>query len=214
MTVCATSPAQAGGHLVADGTMKAIRGSSRMQIRFELQSRTPDRPAWHTLVAPGFGVWNSADPGVRRYVYQKRVEALAAPADYRMVLQFRWLDGNRQLAQQRRVTRVCRQPDVRPDLVPRRLAVKGAGGGARRYVVGVANSGGSDAGPSSVVVMINGSPLPAAAVPALRAGARTQIEMTGPRCAPGSNLVVRVDADGRVDESVEAGNELVRPCPG
>jgi hypothetical protein len=211
MTACETSLAQPGRYLVADGSMKALKGASRMQIRFELQSRTPDRPAWHTLVAPGFGIWNSADPSVRRYVYEKRVQALAAPADYRMVVQFRWLEGSRQVAQRRRVTRVCRQPDLRPDLVPRKLAVKGSG--ARRYVVGLANSGASNSGPFSVVLVVNGTPLPPAAVPGLESGGTTKIDFPGPRCAPGSNLVARVDAGGRVDERDEGGNELVRPCP-
>lgn len=112
LTGCATAPAR---YIAAEGMMRSLSGASRMQIRFELQSRTPDRPAWHTLVAAGFGIWNTADPSVRRYVYQKRVEGLAAPADYRMVVQFRWLDGTRVLAQQRKVTRVCRQPEARPD---------------------------------------------------------------------------------------------------
>lgn len=216
MTACATSLAQPDRHLVADGSMRALPGASRMQIRFELQSRTPARPAWHTLVAPGFGVWNSADPAVRRYVHQKRVEALAAPADYRMVVQFRWMDGSRLVAKQRRVTDVCRQPDMRPDLEPRQLTAKGRGAGdrARRYVVRIVNSGRAASGPFSVALIVNGTPLTSPAVASLPPGAKIQVEIPGPGCAPGSMLIVRVDPDGRVDEHDEAGNELVSPCQG
>ena len=123
MTACATAQTQAARFLVAEGSMKALRGASRMQMRFELQGRTAERRGWHGLSAPGFGVWSTADATARRYVYQKRVEALTAPGAYRMVVQFRWMNGSRQVAAQRRVTRVCRQPDLRPDLVPRDLAV-------------------------------------------------------------------------------------------
>lgn len=210
MTACATSAAQPGRYLVADGTMRTLKGASRMQIRFELQSRTRDRPAWHTLVAPGFGVWNTAGPGVRRYVYEKRVEALAAPAGYRMVVQFRWLNGSRSVAQQRRVTGVCEQPDRRADLVPRKLSVKGP----RRYELRLDNTGGSASGPFSVVMNVNGAALPGVAVAGLKAGGSTTVVLPGPRCVPGSSMVARVDPDGRVDERDEAANELATPCPG
>ena len=212
LTACSTSLSQPDRYLVAEGSMRATAGSSRLQMRFELQSRTPQRPSWHTLIAPGFGVWNSADPAVRRYVYQKRVQALAAPADYRLVVQFRWLDAGRPVAQLRRVTRVCRQPDLRPDLVPRRLQVGKAGSGAGRYVVRLANSGASASGAFSVVVVVNGVALPGMTVANLQPGAATRVEIAGPGCAPGSAVTVRVDADGHVDERDETGNELARPC--
>jgi hypothetical protein len=128
--------------------MKAARGASRMQMRFVLQSRTPERRGWRELAAPGLGIWNTADAAARRYVYEKRVEALAAPGRYRMVVQFRWLEGTARVAQQRRVTRICRQPDLRPDLVARKLAVRGGG----RYVIRVANRGLSSSGPFAIVV--------------------------------------------------------------
>jgi hypothetical protein len=190
--------------------MKAARGASRMQMRFVLQSRTPERRAWRELAAPGLGLWNTADPSARRYVYEKRVEALAAPGRYRMVVQFRWLEGDRRVAQQRRVTRICRQPDLRPDLVARKLAVRGGG----RYVIRVANRGLSSSGPFAIVVAAGATTLASGEAPSLAPKARAQLELVGAPCPRGSAVSVRVDADGRVGEPDEGDNEVVAPCRG
>lgn len=216
LTACATSLAEPGRHLVAEGSMRSVSGAARMQMRFNLEVRTPTRPAWTALSAPGFDVWNTADPAARRYTYVKRVEALAAPASYRMVVRFRWLAAaGRTVAVQRRTTRVCEQPDLRPDLVARKLQITPAHGPAkRRYVVTVGNVGSSAAGPFAVTLSVNGALLPNQAVGGLAARGRAKLTFVGPGCAPGSILVVRVDAEGRVQERDEAANQLAVPCGG
>ena len=214
ITDCESALAQASRHLVAQGSMQAYRGAARMQMRFDLQVRVPERSRWTTLPAPGFGVWNTADPASKRYVYSKRVENLTAPATYRMVIRFRWLDGDgRRVAALRRVTKPCQQPDLRPDLEPRRVHVTPLTESERRYVIPVRNTGDSPAGPFAVTLTVNGVALPSVAVTGLGAGRATDLRLDGPACEEGSVIGVRVDSDGTVDEADEAGNELLRGCP-
>jgi hypothetical protein len=100
-----------------EARMDAIAGAARLQLRFRLQVASPGAPRWAPVVAPGFGTWQTADRGVRRYVYTRRVEGLAPGARYRVVVAFRWLDASgERVARARRVTRACRQPPRRPPL--------------------------------------------------------------------------------------------------
>jgi len=211
---CQTALDQSARHLVAQGSMDAYRKAARMQMRFDLQVRVPERPRWTTLSAPGFGVWNTAGPASRRYVYSKRVENLTAPATYRMLVRFRWLDEDgRRVARARRATRACRQPDLRPDLQPRRVSIAPLSASERRYVVPVRNTGATPAGPFAVTLTVNGVAAPSVAVTGLAAGKRTEVTLDAPACEPGSVIGVRVDSDGTVDERDEGDDELLRPCP-
>ena len=101
-----------------------MRGSDRMQVRFTLQVREGALPAWRRVVAPGLDEWLTSAPGVSRYSYAKTVQNLSAPAAYRTVVRFRWLDaGGAVLARSRATSRACRQPDMRPDLAVARIDV-------------------------------------------------------------------------------------------
>src|SRR4051812_12966218 len=72
-----------------EGRMRVKHGARRMQMRFTLQTRSPDDRSWHKLPAAGFGKWLTSDPGIGRYVYTKRVIELEAPASYRTIVKFR-----------------------------------------------------------------------------------------------------------------------------
>jgi hypothetical protein len=215
LLACAPSLDPAARYLVARGEMEVLRRSARLQMRFDLEVRTPRSPRWSPVKAPGFGVWNTAAPGRRRYLYDKRVQNLAAPAVYRMVVRFRWRDAaGRRLAKARRTTKPCRQPDLRPDLLPLDLApAPGPEPGTRRYVVPVLNDGASAAGPFAVTLWVDGRVQPSRSVVGLAPGGRTELQLVAPECAPGSTLTVRVDAEGAVDERDEDDNELSRACP-
>ena len=191
------------------GDMRTIPGASRLQIKFVLQARTEDEPDWTGVATPGFGTWNSSAPGIKRYVYTKRVENLVAPASYRVQVHFRWLSaGGRTLLRARRTSRVCRQPDLRPDLVPLRVTRAGNG-----YEVTVANDGGSVAESFTVTIEVGGQVFPFGYVEALPADEEVRLQGEAPACQPGSNVVVRVDADGAVDEADEEANVLSQACP-
>jgi CARDB len=215
VTACSTSVTPAKRFMVVQGRMRAIPGADRLQLRFDLRARTPDHPGFRRLAAPGIGVWHTADRGTGRYVVDKRVEGLAAPADYKMEVRFRWLDAQgRVLDHAHRATRVCAQPDLRPDLSPRRITMApGPEAGTSRYVVPVRNLGGSPAGPFAVRLTVDDRALPAEAVTGLAAGAGTELEFIGPTCAAGQPLAVAVDSEGTVEEASEADNALLRTCP-
>jgi hypothetical protein len=199
-----------------EGRMRTVRGTTRMQMRFTLQTRGKDQVNWHALAAPGFGRWLSADPGVGRYVYTKRVVSLFAPASYRTVIRFRWLGrGGRRIASGRSTSPLCRQLDLRPNLRPLGIDERaGADPGHARYVVPVVNHGKSAAGPFDVVVTVDGATLTPAQTPDLAPGERAQVEVDGPPCTAGSTLTVDVDPTGAVDERVEVDNRLSVTCPG
>ena len=84
---------------VFEGQMRKASGAPRMQMRFTLQARTPETGKWSKLSAPGFGSWVGPAAGTSRYVYTKRVENLLAPASYRVLLRFRWLDSDGDVVQ-------------------------------------------------------------------------------------------------------------------
>jgi hypothetical protein len=109
-----------------------------------------------------------------------------------------------------RVTsRACRQPDLRPDLVPVLLEAGGVGDdGLRRYVVTVRNDGDTAAGPSTVALGDATAPLDA-----VEPGATQAAVLLAPACVPGEPLTAVADADGAVDERDEGNDALVAPCP-
>src|SRR5262245_30374524 len=73
-----------------EGRVTAIKRAAKAQMRFTLQARTPEEPAWRAVTTPGFGSWLTAPKGAGRYVYDKTVQQLLAPAEYRAVIRFRW----------------------------------------------------------------------------------------------------------------------------
>lgn len=197
-----------------EGQMRRVAGASRMQMRFTLQARTPDTGKWSGLTAPGFGSWVGSAAGTSRYVYTKRIEDLLAPASYRVLVRFRWLDSGGDIIQRAKdYSSTCRQPDLRPNLVVRSIGVQPAERPARRrYVVFVRNAGGSLADASSLLVTVNGAPLPQAPVAELEPGEGVLVTVEGPACGAGTRVAAGADAEDALDERDESDNELTRPC--
>ncbi|HYM53862.1 MAG TPA: hypothetical protein VES97_00755 [Solirubrobacteraceae bacterium] len=110
---CVTAVAQTERSATFSGEMTAIAGSARMEIRIDVLERMPAEPVFHTVTAPGLGVWRTAAPGVRVYKYLKQVTNLSAPAFYRASVRFRWLNARGRLikALELRTPR-CEQPEA------------------------------------------------------------------------------------------------------
>jgi hypothetical protein len=214
LSSCERGLADADRAAVFEGQMRRVPGASRMQMRFTLQARTPGESRYGALNAPGFGSWVSSAPGTSRYVYTKRVENLLAPASYRVVLRFRWLDEDGDVvARAKRYSPVCRQPDPRPDLAVRSIGVQAADRPSRnRYVVFVRNAGHSVAEATSLLVTVDGATLPRAAVAELEPGEGVLVSLEGPACRAGAPVEAVADADDAVDERDETDNELSRAC--
>ena len=182
-------------------------------MRFRLQISTPDEPAWTRLAVPGFSAWVTSDPGRTRYVYSKRVESLLAPAAYRVVTRFRWLDAHGAVVRSALVvSKPCRLPDPRADLRVVEVSRAPAAGFGRRYDIALRNAGRGDAGASTVRLLLRDGTALGADVPPIAPGGREDVFVTGPGCRPGDTLTVIADAGDAVDERDEA-NAFSLPCP-
>lgn len=210
LEACETSPLPAQRVATFAGSMPAIDGAVRMQMRFELQRRRPAQRHWRAVRgAQSFNVWETADRGRAGFVFHKRVDGLQVPASYRAIVRFRWRRANGTVVRrERRTTRACKQPDLRPDLVAGSLrAVVGVRPAFALYAFVVRNRGRSAAGPFAVRVA--GA---TTEVTGLAAGRQIEVGVVAPACAPGTLVLATVDSDGRVNEADEH-NSARRPCP-
>ena len=91
---CVTSAVQEERSATFAGEMAAIPGTARMAVKIEVQERLPAETLFRTIAAPGLGVWRGSDPKVKIYKYLKQVTNLAAPATYRALVRFRWLNAH------------------------------------------------------------------------------------------------------------------------
>jgi hypothetical protein len=190
-----------------ESTMRTVVGASRMQVSFALQARA-DTGRWAAVKVPGFNRWLSARSGRSTFVYDKTIDGLAAPGEYRVVVRFRWRDAAGELVQSaRRTSRACEQPDPRPDLRPVALERTPAG-----WVLTVTNAGAGDAEPGYATLAAGGALLEGA-VPALAPGDDTGVYFTTPPCRPGETLTATVDPEDDLEEADEAGNAISVTCP-
>jgi hypothetical protein len=210
---CAKSTDVTQRAAVFEGSMRAWRHSTRLQMRFRLQARTPDDRVWRGIDASGFGPWQNAASGVRHYVYDKRVEGLLAPASYRAVVRFRWRDARGHVVgRARRFTRSCHQPDPRPNLVLQQLVVNHVGPGTARYAAVVANTGRTAVDDFSVRFLVAGATVGEAPAGPLAPGDTTRVTLDGGACTPGQTLAAIADPAAVVDERNETDNELDSTC--
>ena len=108
---CVTAVLEADRSATFSGEMTAIPGTSRMAIRIEVQERMPAEAAFHTITAPGLGVWRASEVKVKVYKYVKQVTNLHSPASYRALVRFRWLSARGHvLRHAERLTPRCLQP--------------------------------------------------------------------------------------------------------
>jgi hypothetical protein len=214
LSACKQALDLTGRSLTVDASMHSLQDGDRMQMRFDLYQRKPGSARFRKLPGPGLGTWNPAMPGVDRYRFRKPIESLPAPAAYRVKVTYRWLDENDVAhARTTRLTGLCVQPDLRPDL---RVAGFKA---ARRFVVGVflynvvlRNAGRTATRDFDAVLSIGGVPRPAVDVPGMAPGEKRVVELTGPRCESGATERVQLDPDNRVGESDETNNSRATTC--
>jgi hypothetical protein len=108
---CATTGEQADRSATFSGEMTSIGATARMAMRIEVQERLPGDELFHTVSAPGLGVWRGSAPGVKIYQYVKQVTNLSSPALYRALIRFHWLNGRGYVTRRAaRYTSTCTQP--------------------------------------------------------------------------------------------------------
>jgi hypothetical protein len=116
---CFTAATQAERSATFSGEMTAIPGTARMAMRIDVQERMPGEALFHTISAPGLGVWRSSDPGVKIYKYLKQVTNLSSPAFYRAMVRFHWLNArSRLIRRMERLTPRCVQLAPVPTPMP------------------------------------------------------------------------------------------------
>jgi hypothetical protein len=110
---CATSTVQSERSATFTAQMTATADTQKMGVRFELQQRLRGENEFHSVLAPGLGVWHSSEVGVQIYKYVKQVTNLDAPAAYRAIVHFRWLgEKGRMLKRAESRTSRCIQPTL------------------------------------------------------------------------------------------------------
>ena len=124
---CVTSVLPGERSATFSGEMTAISGSVRMSMRIDVQERLPGAARFHTVSAPGLGVWRGSEAGVKTYRYVKQVTNLSAPGFYRALVDFRWLTARGRLIRHvERHTAVCGQPLAPPAAAPSAAAAAGS----------------------------------------------------------------------------------------
>jgi hypothetical protein len=116
---CVTTGEQLDRSATFSAEMTAVTGTARMAMRIEVQERLPGEELFHTVSAPGLGVWRGSAPGVKIYQYVKQITNLSFPADYRALVRFHWLnDKGYVIKRAERHTLECVQPASTPTPAP------------------------------------------------------------------------------------------------
>ena len=197
----------APGEATFEGDMTAVRGAMSMQMRFTLLARDGD--TWKRVSGARLDTWVTSNPGKRRYVYDKHVAGLVVPGRYRVRVRFRWLDASGAVIRRaHRRSRICTQPDLRPDL--RLASLRQVEGG---YELTVRNTGRSLADPFDVSLTLPGGEPQRERAESLLPGRKTTLTFAGPACTSGDMLQVVLDVADEVDEAAETDDTASLACP-
>ena len=116
---CVTAAAQADRSVTFTGQMETVPGAHRMAMEITVLERAPDEASFHTLTAAGPPTWERSEAGVRVYKYVRQVTDLPAPAAFRAVVEYRWMNERGQVIRHDiRRTTVCRELQERPKPEP------------------------------------------------------------------------------------------------
>lgn len=194
------------------GEMRQVPGGAAMRMRFDLQERV-GRQAWVAVDAPGLELWRSAKPGIGRFAYRQRIEALQPGTRYRVAIAFQWYDAaGMPIAKHVERSPICRQPGPLPNLrVGRIERLPGPTADTARYVVSVLNKGKVAARKVRVSLLVDGAEVDSRGMGTVKAGTRREIGFTGPACA--SLIGAQVDPLGSVRELDESDNARSFACP-
>lgn len=200
--------------------MRPIPGTERLAVRFQLLRRQAgstvlvragDLDTWVSPENPTLGqragdVWQLT----------KSVADLAAPADYRFRVSFRWLGRHgRILGYASRLTAQCPQPELRPDLVVESIAVTPdpLSSTVDDYTATIGNNGASPTGAFQLEFAPgDGSAPKLRSVKSLAPYASVRVRFRGPLCNAASPPTVTADPAGAVDDRNRANNSLTATC--
>jgi hypothetical protein len=192
------------------GRMRAVPKTDRMLMRFTLVERFGDERR-HTVSVPELRAWRSSKPGVKDFRYRQNVTGLHGGGDYRVTVDFRWLDADGNLLRKsRRRSGVCRQPGELANLKPGLPTVLPGPEGTAQYGVPVTNNGKIAARDITVELFVDGVAPNVGHITSVEPGETRQVNFTGPPCK--RNLRIVLDPADSVKERLESDNVAVVPC--
>ncbi len=112
---CVAATVQSGRSVTFTGQMETLPGAHRMAMEIVVQEHLPGEVGFHTLAAAGPATWQRSEVGLKIYRYVRQVTDLPAPAAFRALVQYRWLDERGHvLRSTARRTPICHEPGERP----------------------------------------------------------------------------------------------------
>ena len=220
--ICQRALEPASRALSVTAVMRPLPGTVGMELRFDLLTRADGASSFSQVHGGDLGVWKSPpNPTLGRrpgdvWILNKQVVDLAAPAAYRLRVQFRWIGPHRRvIGTALRRSPICSQPELRPDLVLRKVAVSTTkAAGVDAYVATIANAGATAAGSFRVLFSPGGSaPGVYKSVSRLGAHAVVRVRFLGPVCTSASPPTITVDPDRQVEDSNPSNNSETVSCP-
>ncbi len=210
---CSSGKTPSSRSAVFRGSMVQLPEGEGMRMRFQLGERI-GRGVWRAVSAPGLGVWHASLPGVGRFAYRQRIDALRKGTAYRVHVTFEWQDaqGNR-LAEAVKRSKACHQPGRLPNLHPRGgLTLRpGPTPDTFRYLVQVRNTGMAVARGVEVRMRVDGAEVDVRSIGSLRSRQTRRVRFVGPVCT--GSVKLEVDPDDTVREVTEADNSRRFACP-
>ncbi len=200
--------------------MRPLAGTQKLEMKFELLSRTAGVGASTQLPGAGLGTWiTPVRPTLGRragdvWIVHHPVAGLSAPAAYRFSVGFRWLGAHGQILDSvTKTTGPCRQPELRPDLLVQSFTVQPVAGHSKidHYVAKIRNVGATGAG-SFAVEFTDGTKTKSAAVKRLAAHTTRRLQFVGPACDPTAPPSLAIDPQSQVDDYNRSNNTATAVC--
>jgi hypothetical protein len=202
--------------------MRPLKGTRRLELLFDLLSKTPPATTYSVVHGAGLGTWVTptdpptlgSRPGDVWKVYHP-VADLPAPASYRLQVEFRWIGTHqRVIGGQVHVTKTCYQPELRPDLDAASFTAQATPGHPKRdtYTAEIANRGLTGAGPFQIQFTF-GTTVTDRTVKHLGAHEHRTFTFAGPVCDSSAAPSMTLDPDQQVDDYNRANNSLTAACP-
>jgi CARDB len=188
------------------GTMRAVKDTDHMWMRFTLLERTLPAKDFHTVAIPALEEWRKSRPGVQRFSFRQRVRSLAEAAIYRAQVEFRWYDEEGELLRQaiKRSGR-CRQPGALPNLRVQNISYRGG-----KYRARVVNVGRDIATAAAVQLFVDGQDVGTKDLPEIAPSGVAVAQFDGLPCIGSVQAVA--DPTAAVRESAEDDNALTESC--
>jgi hypothetical protein len=203
--------------------MRPLTGTQKLAVNFFLLQKTAATAGYVTVPGTGLGVWisptNPVTLGQRPgdiWNVPHPVADLDAPAAYRFRVEFRWIGlHGKVLGTATRYSRVCFEPELRPDLTVDSVSVQPDASHPKLdddYLATIGNTGAT--GASNVVVQLSDSGIVHdRTIDHVGPHATKTVTFVGPVCSPADQPTVTVDPNDQVDVSSRTDATMTVTCP-